>query len=217
MKSICLKGLTYLNDGSYDGLMVGEPDILHHGHDILTQHELKVEKKGKPAKRGVRFQRIRETWNILVNAGGDGGAMSGEMISVDNNYTNGVRLYAKSIEDKVVISGNFYKLKNLKVGSFDVFFDGVDFWARQDGKLLSFGPVVDVATCMAYESMFPYAEYESNKMIPIPHLNGHVNNSSENTGSIKKTKPTDTSNTVAADDITALTDDELAATLAGRK
>ena len=218
MKRICLLGLPYLNSGSYDGLMVGEPDILHHGDDILTQHEFKVERKGKAVKRGTSFQKIRETWKALWNASGDGGAMNGEMISVDNNYTNGVRLHAKTIEDKVVISGNFYKLKNLEVGSFDVFFDGDCFWARQDSKLLSFGPVVDVASCMAYESMFPYAEYQSNMKIPIPHLERHANNSSDRVESGTKAKSDDTSNIVAdADVIIALTDDELAATLSGRK
>lgn len=211
MKRICLLGLPYLNYGSYDGLMVGEPDILHHGDDILTQHELKVERKSKPAKRGIIFQKIRDTWQILVKTAGDGGATGGETISVDNTYTNGVRLCAKSIDDKVVISGNFYKLKNLKPGFFDVFFDGEGFWARQDSKLLPFGPVVDVSSCMAYESMFPYAECASDTTIPIPHLNKNVNSASNNGGSAE------TSNTRAEDVKIALTDDELAATLSGRK
>lgn len=208
MKMICLLGLPYLNYGKYDGLMVGEPDILHHGDDILTKHLAHVEKTNKSKKKGqgvcTSIGKLTKYVSMIFSEGGDGGSMDQDLtVSVDNNYVNGVQLRAISGEDKVVISGNFYGLANLHAGNFDVFFDGDNFLARQDRKILQFGPVVDVERRMAYESMFPYAEY-ADSTIPIPHP------VAAGDAPVARVSPTPVDNKGETDTAKDITDEELA-------
>lgn len=175
MKNVCLFGLSYLNDGSYDGLMVGVPDILHHGDKILTPHKETVEKKVKPKKKEkVLLSKLRK-WQptlheLIIRKMGEMPSNNDEqLIKIDNNYINGVHLDATTAEDRIMISGNFYRISRLKSGSLEVFFDGDDFWVEQRGRRLPISPIVDVEKRMAYESMFPYAGYLEED-IPIPHL-----------------------------------------------
>lgn len=211
MKHVCLIGLPYLNHGSYDGLMVGKPDILHQGEDILTKHEEKVNKIHKAEKKRTKSGRAKASFSsaLRIIFRGDAKKKSGNdsITSVNNDYTNGVELTAKSHEDRVNISGNFYKVMSLQPGTFHVFFDGKDFWARQDEKLLSFGPAVDVETRMAYESMFPYAECDTAE-IPIPRkqqvsADGAVCDTAETSKTVITVKPSDNASL-------GMTDDELA-------
>lgn len=211
MKSICLFLLPYLIQDRYDGLMVGSPDILHHGDAALTKPQDKVEKRYKPKKKKGK------SWSkVFASFLGDNGASGGDIyLQADNNYINGVELSAKTTLDKIMISGNFYQLKNMQQGKLKVFFDGETFLARQESRLLSFSPSVDIQQRMAYESMFPYAECDGD--IPIPHLQVY-----------DKDKTTKKSNAAVAvanphiadsknDGNNELSDDELAAKLKGGK
>lgn len=174
MKNVCLFGLSYLNDGSYDGLMVGVPDILHHGDKILTPHKETVEKKVKPKKKEkVLLSKLRK-WQpaleLIIRKMDEMPSNNDEqLIKIDNNYINGVHLDATTGDDRIMISGNFYRISRLEKGSLEVFFDGDDFRVEQRGGILPIFPIVDIEKRMAYESMFPYAGYLEED-IPIPHL-----------------------------------------------
>lgn len=213
LKSICLFLLPYLIQDRYDGLMVGSPDILHHGDAALTKPQDKVEKRYKPKKKKGK------SWSkVFASFLGDNGSSSGGDIylQADNNYINGVELEAKTTLDKIMISGNFYQLKNMQQGKLKVFFDGETFFARQESRLLSFSPSVDIQERMAYESMFPYAECEGD--IPIPHLqvdnkDKTTNKSNAADGTVANPQITDPKN----DGNNEISDDELAAKLKGGK
>lgn len=147
-KNICLFINNIINLDLYDGNFAGDPYLLSNSGNGQALNILNIGKS------------INDDTQKVYNLG-----------KIDGGY----KIEIKQNNDIIMIGGTKYILpRGITKGEISLFFDGEEYWIRQEGITYNLVNGVSMEGSLIFESMFPHGQAKTLSDVSIPEIQESV-------------------------------------------